>query len=551
MKRAKVLRRTVGAAGVVFWAAAVVLAILFGFQRKASSEQIFENLPEGWKVEKSLLVPPKERMAISQRLGVALSKLTNTYLSIDGKRIQVNILHCRTLDGADKVYEAILKAHDGLAASVAQEGKMVVELAKCSDVELMNRVRQGLGLVKLDRVARRLIKEIPAGWRLEMSFVAKAEQTRSIAEKLGGRISNLSNTIFSVSGKRLQVNIFECPTEHDAREVHESVAKVKSDPAFCIVVSNMVVEFVTDDVAAAIRAAWELGLKAKPKKAVYRISFDAAPIEEADYMAWNRLPNLFAELDEQRGDAGRNSQTFELSRQFKFGSAVSMRTCRNQSDKAVYRFKPAPAEQEAADQGDVTTYRFRNLPRKLGVPFVSVEAIIETNETAFTPSKRKPDEGLLGSTDFWPVENEQVKALASTITGQFETDEEKVEALLNWLTPGKNIRFAGEVSGSRYGVSKVLEQGFGRCWDFSDCFITLCRAAGIPSRQVAGWYYGFSGHIWAEVLYEGRGWQQVDPTGGAVLQCGIYHIPYLTSETGETSLVYVSLPKVEVLNRDN
>jgi len=50
MKRAKVLRRTVGVAGVVFWAGAVVLAILFGFQKKASGEQIFENLPEGWKV---------------------------------------------------------------------------------------------------------------------------------------------------------------------------------------------------------------------------------------------------------------------------------------------------------------------------------------------------------------------------------------------------------------------------------------------------------------------------------------------------------------------
>ena len=91
----------------------------------------------------------------------------------------------------------------------------------------------------------------------------------------------------------------------------------------------------------------------------------------------------------------------------------------------------------------------------------------------------------------------------------------------------------------------MFEQKFGHCWDFADCFVTLCRAADVPSRQVAGWLYGSSGHVWAEFYREGKGWQQVDPTGGGLLRCGIYHIPYFTSEDGEMPILYVSMPRIE------
>ena len=64
---------------------------------------------------------------------------------------------------------------------------------------------------------------------------------------------------------------------------------------------------------------------------------------------------------------------------------------------------------------------------------------------------------------------------------------------------------------------------------------------------MAGWLYGADGHIWAEVLFEDKGWQQVDPTGGSVLEYGIYHIGYLTSEDGGISIVYLSKPKIELL----
>jgi transglutaminase-like putative cysteine protease len=193
------------------------------------------------------------------------------------------------------------------------------------------------------------------------------------------------------------------------------------------------------------------------------------------------------------------------------------------------------------------TYLFDNPPKMLGVPYVTATMEISTDANGYVPTTHKDDATLLSSTEFWPSNDPEIIALAGDITTGKQTPEEKVQAILEWLTPGKNIKFGGPVTGSRWGVKKVLAQKFGQCWDFSDCFVTLCRASGIPCRQVGGWLYGGSGHIWAEYLDEGKGWKQIDATGGGKLNCGIYHIPYFTSETGEMPILYVSMPRVEIV----
>ena len=77
--------------------------------------------------------------------------------------------------------------------------------------------------------------------------------------------------------------------------------------------------------------------------------------------------------------------------------------------------------------------------------------------------------------------------------------------------------------------------------------VTLARAAGVPTRQVGGWLYGASGHIWAEVLVEGTGWQQVDPTGGGELTCGTSYIPYFVTEDGHMPILYAQMPTIELV----
>lgn len=256
------LRRIVGIAGISLWVGLIVVAVLAGFQANANGEEIFKNLPEGWKVEESFIVSKDQTAAISQKLGGRIGRLTNTVLSIEGKRLQVNLFYCPTNSEAEKIYKAVLEAHNGLAASAAIDGTLVVEFAKCDDVELMNLACRALGLetARLDSVAGKLIKKIPDGWLIEKSFVVPREQNTAIGKKLGGHIKNLSNTIFSVQGQRFQVNIIECVTPQEAEKIHKSILEMKQDPAFCLSLNNFVVEFVGNDVKLAKKAVHELAI---------------------------------------------------------------------------------------------------------------------------------------------------------------------------------------------------------------------------------------------------------------------------------------------------
>ena len=261
------LRRIIGITGISLWAGLIAVVVLAGFGGKANGEPMFENLPEGWRVEKSFAVPRDQTGAISRRLGGRISRLTNTVLSIEGQHLQVNVLYCPTEKEAEKVYKAVLEAHDGLAVTAARDGKLVVEFAKSDDVDLMNRARRGLGLPdsRLDSIAGKLIKKIPDGWEIKKSFIASREQTAAVGKKLGGRIKNLSNTIFTVDGREFQVNVIECATPPAAEAIYNSILGMKDDPAFCLRFGNLVVEFVGNDVELAKKAPYELGFEMETK----------------------------------------------------------------------------------------------------------------------------------------------------------------------------------------------------------------------------------------------------------------------------------------------
>lgn len=256
------MRRIVGMAGISLWAGLIVFVILAGFNGIANGEQMFENLPEGWKIEESFVVPMNQTAAISLKLGGKISRLTNTVLSIEGQRLQVNVFHCPTEVEAEKIYKGALEAHKGLAVAVVLDGKMVIEFAKCDDVNLMNRARLALGFpdARLDSIASKVIRKIPDGWQVEKSFIVPQDQTIAIGKKLGSRVKNLSNTIFSVQGQKFQVNILECATPAAAEKIYSSILAIKTDPAFCQKYGDTVVEFVGDDVELAKRAVRELGI---------------------------------------------------------------------------------------------------------------------------------------------------------------------------------------------------------------------------------------------------------------------------------------------------
>ncbi len=382
---------------------------------------------------------------------------------------------------------------------------------------------------------------LPPGWRVERTSVVAENRRSELARHFGIPIEGLDNVHLTANGRRLQVNTFRTASPQDAARLHDVISPEKKDPAFCIVSGPDVVEFVVDEFTGAdlaIKAAFELGFRPKPTRVHYRVTARLAPVEEADYMNLNQIFNLF--LD--KANPSRDDDIREASQSLRFGNRLVL------CSGVRCQFDPAPVSTTECD--GVRVYEFACLPRDHDVPYAQVTADIEASAERETDLSAPSGKSCLSSTAFWPASDPEIKALAEDIGKGLASPKGKVDAFLEWLAPGKNIAFGGPVTGSRWGVAKVISQRFGCCWDFSDCFITMCRAVGIPARQIGGWFYGMEGHIWAEVFC-GDGWKQVDPTGGGRLDCGIYHIPYFRSDTGAMPVLYLDRPRISVVAAGN
>lgn len=66
------------------------------------------------------------------------------------------------------------------------------------------------------------------------------------------------------------------------------------------------------------------------------------------------------------------------------------------------------------------------------------------------------------------------------------------------------------------GAAKALISGRGDCTEFTDTFVALCRASGLPARSIEGYFLSAKdlhlGHNWPEVYLEDIGWVPFDPT---------------------------------------
>ena len=88
---------------------------------------------------------------------------------------------------------------------------------------------------------------------------------------------------------------------------------------------------------------------------------------------------------------------------------------------------------------------------------------------------------------------------------------EKLRAIYSFVS-GK-LSYRGYVS-EDVGAAHALEKAYGDCSDFTDVFVSLCRAAGIPARSVDGYLVNYGNdtprHTWAEAYTRKYGWVPID-----------------------------------------
>ncbi len=123
----------------------------------------------------------------------------------------------------------------------------------------------------------------------------------------------------------------------------------------------------------------------------------------------------------------------------------------------------------------------------------------------------------LAGTKLGPIDGE-VKLLADRITKGKTTLLEKAKAIYDWTC--ENMYRDPKTIGCGPGdVCSLLQRPGGKCTDIHSVFVSLCRAAGIPAREVFGLRQGKKAeqnitnwqHCWAEFYLPGYDWVPVDP----------------------------------------
>ena len=394
-----------------------------------------------------------------------------------------------------------------------------------------------------------LFDDLPDGWRMKSEFIVPPAQREQIAKRLGGAMVFLSNNVVSQGDRDLQVNVMTAPSVEEADKLFESLTAMKGGSESLARMGDSVIEFVIrNKVQARMAVEAKYALNIQSRTVSYNVEFTAVPIASGDSMQWNRVFNLFLEreqaVSQNKPLPPIDQKILKAATSFKASDTLELASRSSGNELSRWEFSPEPVAVDQSSEHSTVRFRLEDLPTLAQLPIVRVKGAIRT--VAFGKSQALDShQSLTSATEHWPTEKYvEIRSLATQIMRESIQREDQVKALLNWFVNTNNIRFGGGIVGSRYGVARVLQQRYGHCWDYSDLFITLARARGIPSRQVLGWIHNREGHVWCEVLVDGH-WRQVDPTTG--MGCGSDYIPFVISDRGWMPLLYASSVKVDVV----
>lgn len=183
-------------------------------------------------------------------------------------------------------------------------------------------------------------------------------------------------------------------------------------------------------------------------------------------------------------------------------------------------------------------------------PFIDVNFKVQTHErnTDFNKVNFNENEKLSPEIEYYLKPTAQipttgiVKEFADKIVGKTKGDLEKARAIYTWVANSME-RDNSVIGCGRGDVKAILESGklVGKCTDINSVFVGLCRAVGIPARELFGIRVGasrFSGqmgaapkddglshisgaqHCRAEFYLKGYGWIPVDPADVTKVRLG-------------------------------
>jgi hypothetical protein len=112
--------------------------------------------------------------------------------------------------------------------------------------------------------------------------------------------------------------------------------------------------------------------------------------------------------------------------------------------------------------------------------------------TAPYPLKTEGMEKYLEATTMMQVNHPAVKAAAKRAVSDAKDARTAAQRIAEFVTANIGGGRSGKIG--QYSAVEILDNGFGDCSEYALLFITLCRAAGIPARNVTG--YVCLGSMW-------------------------------------------------------
>ena len=212
-----------------------------------------------------------------------------------------------------------------------------------------------------------------------------------------------------------------------------------------------------------------------------------------------------------------------LTNQF---SQIALPPDNNYQKIVLEKIDPSPINVDV-DEDDNFLAKYKLSPRSNLDVEVSgfVEVFSEPFRKINTKLSKEDKERYTQPQKYWDTGNPLIKDKASTL----KTPKQIYDFVVTTLSYSKDRLNQPKIE--RLGASRaLLSPKEAVCMEFTDLFITIARASGIPAREVEGFAYtqnerlrplsltlpeGDVLHAWPEYWDDNLGWVQIDPTWGS------------------------------------
>ncbi|MBT6145089.1 MAG: hypothetical protein HOH74_06650 [Gemmatimonadetes bacterium] len=246
---------------------------------------------------------------------------------------------------------------------------------------------------------------------------------------------------------------------------------------------------------------------------------------------WQRYRLTYRMTLDPRGAGGEPA--FQAGQRIKFFLPIPIDRPGHQRGVRILHTEPHGLAQQVTQSlgyiyGAVVTIEDPDRPLTIGYDAeVSVKALDTDSQKPASPLSASERQDRLQIEDGILQLPEVVQLRTSLALDPMAGDEEKARTIYRMLATTRRFRKSHDRTQSpKYCTSIIARSTGGHCTTMSRAFATLCRAEGIPTREVHGALIGYPlsessylhqsrgeplfGHTWVEIYLEEKGWVPVE-----------------------------------------